>query len=54
MITVDKITKQLRKLLANWKVPGLVNVQGFWLKNMKLMHGRVATVFISFTALGAY
>ena len=51
MITVDKITKQLRKLLANWKVPGLVNVQGFWLKNM---NGRAATAFILFTALGAY
>lgn len=40
MITVDKIKKELKKL-PNWKSPGPDNVQGFWMKNMKLMYGRI-------------
>ena len=34
---VEKITRQLESP----RTFQLVNVQGFWLKNMKLMHGRV-------------
>ena len=34
---------KIRKKLPNWKAPGPDNLQGFWLKNLKLMHGRIAS-----------
>ena len=35
------ITSQCRKL-PNWKAPGRDGVQGFWLKKMRGLHGRIA------------
>ena len=40
-ITSDMITSQCRKL-PNWKAPGRDGVQGFWLKKMRGLHGRIA------------
>ena len=38
-ITVRKVKEQLRKV-PNWKAPGPDCVQGYWLKNFKLLHER--------------
>ena len=36
------ITQQTRKI-PNWKCPGLDGVQGYWLKNLPVLHERIAT-----------
>ena len=40
-ITLEKVRKQLKKV-PNWKAPGPDGVQGFWLKNFKSLHPRIA------------
>ena len=40
-ITVTKVREQLKKV-PNWKAPGPDCVQGYWLKNFKSLHGRIA------------
>ena len=40
-ITSDMVTSQCRKL-PNWKAPGMDGVQGFWLKKLRGLHGRIA------------
>lgn len=40
-ITSDMVTSQFRKL-PNWKAPGKDGVQGFWLKKLRGLHGRIA------------
>ena len=40
-ITSDMVTSQCRKL-TNWKAPGRDGVQGFWLKKLRRLHGRIA------------
>ena len=40
-ITSDMVTSQCRKL-PNWKAPGKDGVQGFWLKKLRGLHGRIA------------
>ena len=40
-ITIRKVRAQLRKV-PNWKAPGPDCVQGYWLKNFKSLHGRIA------------
>ena len=40
-ITVSKVKDQLKKV-PNWKAPGPDCVQGYWLKNFKSLHGRIA------------
>ena len=35
------VTSQCRKL-PNWKAPGRDGVQGFWLKKLRGLHGRIA------------
>ena len=40
-ITSDMVTSQCRKL-RNWKAPGRDSVQGFWLKKLRRLHGRIA------------
>ena len=41
IITVRKVRDQLRKV-PNWKAPGPDCVQGYWLKNFKSLHGKIA------------
>ena len=41
VITVRKVREQLRKV-PNWKAPGPDCVQGYWLKNFKSLHGKIA------------
>ena len=41
LINNDTVASQLRKL-SNWKVPGLDEVHGNWLKNFKSLHQRLA------------
>ena len=40
-ITTGKVRSQLRKV-PNWKAPGPDCVQGYWLKNFRSMHGKIA------------
>ena len=40
--TIDSKTKELRKL-PNWKAPGLDGLNGFWLKCMTTIWGKIAT-----------
>ena len=40
-IASDMVTSQRRKL-PNWKAPGRDGVQGFWLKKLRGLHGRIA------------
>ena len=39
-ITKDKMLRVMRKI-PNWKAPGPVNVQGYWLKNLILLHEKL-------------
>ena len=41
MISVVDVKQQLKKV-SNWKGPGPDGVQGFWLKNFKALHCRIA------------
>ena len=40
-IDFEKLRAMLRKI-PNWKAPGTDKAQGFWLKNMKKLHQRMA------------
>ena len=40
-ITAEMVSIQCRKM-PNWKAPGRDGVQGFWLKNLRSFHGRLA------------
>ena len=40
-ITTRKVKDQLRKV-PNWKAPGPDSVQGYWLKNFRSLHERIA------------
>ena len=40
-ITNEKVKAKLSRI-ANWKTPGPDGVQGYWLKNMKCLHGRIS------------
>ena len=40
-ITIRRVKEQLRKV-PNWKAPGPDCVQGYWLKNFKSLHERIA------------
>ena len=40
-ITTEMIKEQVKKIL-NWKSPGPVVVQGYWLKKLTLLHKRIA------------
>ena len=40
-ITTRKVKEQLRKV-PNWKAPGPDSVQGYWLKNFRSLHERIA------------
>ena len=37
---IDKVRKVLKRM-PNWKAPGPDLVQGFWLKNLSSLHGRL-------------
>ena len=37
-----EIIKELVKKILNWKSPGSVIVQGYWLKKLKTLHERIA------------
>ena len=39
VISAEKIMKQRRKM-PNWKPPGKVGVQGYWIKNLSKLHER--------------
>ena len=39
-VSIDKVRKVLKRM-PNWKVPGPDLVQGFWLKNLTSVHGRL-------------
>ena len=39
-ITKDIMMRALRKM-SNLKVPGLYNIQGYWLKNLTLLHEKL-------------
>ena len=42
-ITADMVKSQCRKLPnLNWKAPGRDGVQGFWLKELRGLHERIA------------
>ena len=41
VITEENILKQSRKV-PNWKAPGRDGVQGFWVKKLTSLHGRIA------------
>ena len=41
MITAEKIMKQCRRM-PNRKAPGKDGVQGYWVKNLSNLHGRIA------------
>ena len=41
VIGVEKVMKQCRKM-SNWKAPGKDGVQGYWIKNLSNLHGRIA------------
>ena len=40
-ISQEMVKIQGRKML-NWKAPGKDGVQGYWLKNLTLLHRRIA------------
>ena len=40
-ITEEMVKKQCRKL-PNWKAPGRDGVQGYWIKKLSSLHGRIA------------
>ena len=40
-ISQEMVKIQGRKML-NWKTPGKDGVQGYWLKNLTLLHRRIA------------
>ena len=42
VINEDKVKKQCSKI-PTWKAPGHDGVQGFWIKRLDKMHGRIAT-----------
>ena len=42
VINEEKVKKQCRKM-PKWKVPGHDQVQGFWIKRLDKIHGRIAT-----------
>ena len=39
-ITKDKMMRVMRKI-PNWKAPGPDNVQGYWLKKLTPLHGKL-------------
>ena len=41
VINEEKVKKQCRKM-PNWKAPGHDGVQGFWIKRLNKIHGRIA------------
>ena len=41
VINEEKVKKQCRKM-PNWKAPGHDGVQGFWIKRLDKIHGRIA------------
>ena len=40
-IEVTKLKKDVRKM-PNWKSPGPDGVQGYWIKNLSNLHGKIA------------
>ena len=40
-IDVDKVKRQIKKV-PNWKAPGMDHVHGYWLKNFRSLHERMA------------
>ena len=40
-ISVEKMKKQCGKI-PNWKAPGQIDVQGYWIKNFSSLHKRVS------------
>ena len=40
-IEIEKLKKQIRKI-PKWKSPGPDGVQGYWIKNLTNLHGRIA------------
>ena len=41
VINEEKVKKQCRKM-PNWKAPGHDGVQGFWIKRLDKIYGRIA------------
>ena len=43
VVTSEEKVKKLCSKMPNWKAPGHYGVQGFWIKRLDKMHGRIAT-----------
>ena len=43
VVTSEEKVKKLCSKMPNWKAPGHDGVQGFWIKRLDKMHGRIAT-----------
>ena len=54
MVTIspEKIRLKLRKV-SNWKAPGMEGVQGFWLKKLTILHGRMSVQLQELIETGA-